>query len=59
MVWKDFFATALVVPLFIGFPGIHLSHEMRVQLDYALRMEGLGRGMIKLRPKVLLHKIIQ
>ena len=29
-----FFATALVDLLFIGFPGYHLSHEMRVQLDY-------------------------
>ena len=27
------FATALLDLLFIGFPGIHLSHEMRVQLD--------------------------
>ena len=30
-----FFAAAQVDLLFIEFPGIHLSHEMRVQLDYA------------------------
>ena len=27
------FATALVDLLFVGFPGNHLSHEIRVQLD--------------------------
>ena len=41
-----FFATALVDLLFIEFPGIHLSHEIRVQLD-PLRHLSLKRPNIE------------